>query len=93
MTNTTLRLALAALLATLLASGCEIADPPPVEPLDSELRPDRRDTGTPACSRVGQVAVPEECNAFDDDCDGTVDERVCDDPCDVFDTAARSRSR
>jgi hypothetical protein len=34
---------------------------------------------------VGQASVAEVCNAFDDDCDGVMDEGVCDDPCGVFD--------
>ena len=45
---------------------------------------DEPDLGS-TCPNVGQVAVDEVCNAFDDDCDGVMDEGVCDDPCGVFD--------
>jgi hypothetical protein len=40
-----------------------------------------QDSGTADCPAFGQVPVPEECNAFDDDCDGEIDEGACDDPC------------
>ena len=47
---------------------------------------DEPDLGTPpSCPRSGQVAVDEVCNAFDDDCDGIMDEGICDDPCGAFD--------
>ncbi|MBK8587678.1 MAG: hypothetical protein IPN77_00900 [Sandaracinaceae bacterium] len=45
---------------------------------------DEPDLG-PACPYVGQAPVEEVCNAFDDDCDGVMDEGVCDDPCGAFD--------
>jgi hypothetical protein len=37
----------------------------------------------PICALPGQIAVAEICNGFDDDCDGVVDEGVCNDPCDA----------
>ena len=38
---------------------------------------------TVTCPVAGQVPVDEICNGFDDDCDGVVDEDVCNDPCDA----------
>lgn len=78
---------LCALLLPLL--GCPPCEPPAdPRPDAAQVDPDpdpARDSEVPACPAFGQVAVPEECNAFDDDCDGRLDEGVCDDPCDVFD--------
>lgn len=79
--------ALVALLCLLLASACAPLSSPSGEPRadasDSDAdaivrRPTRR------CPLPGQRAVAELCNAFDDDCDGVMDEGVCSDPCDVF---------
>jgi hypothetical protein len=72
--------------------ACDPSDPPPPVDSGSDTGPDDAgadtavDADVPACPVFGQVAMPEECNAFDDDCDGLMDEGVCDDPCDVFDT-------
>ena len=41
----------------------------------------RCDMGTIICD-AGQMSAQEICNAFDDDCDGTVDEGLGGDPCD-----------
>lgn len=44
-----------------------------------------RDAAEPpivTCPMARQVPFPEVCNAFDDDCDGRMDEGTCDDPCD-----------
>ncbi len=37
---------------------------------------------TATCPMARQVPFPEVCNAFDDDCDGRMDEGTCADPCD-----------
>jgi hypothetical protein len=38
---------------------------------------------TLTCAIRGQTPIDEVCNGYDDDCDGVVDEDVCDDPCSV----------
>ncbi|MDQ3032662.1 MAG: hypothetical protein M3Y87_09615 [Myxococcota bacterium] len=86
MTHRNLAISLALLLT--LGIGCEPhpSQRPDVGPGgDSGDTPDDRDSTVPACPHVGQMAVPEVCNVFDDDCDGLLDEGVCSDPCDVFD--------
>ena len=52
-------------------------------PSSGDDEPDRG----PACPYVGLAPVEEVCNALDDDCDGVMDEGVCDDPCGAFDEA------
>ena len=82
-------------LVVLSAAGCNIGHTPTSgdsEPLASRGST-TADSTVPACPHPGQVAVAEECNAFDDDCDGLMDEGVCDDPCNVFDAPARSTRR
>lgn len=43
---------------------------------------DAMEPPTVTCPMARQVPFPEVCNAFDDDCDGRMDEGTCDDPCD-----------
>lgn len=92
------RTPIVALCVALLAMACVPAEPgtPPADgarppepdssaPVVDASDPEIPDSATPDCPEPGQVAMNELCNAFDDDCDGVVDEGVCDDPCDVFD--------
>lgn len=60
-------------------------DPAPDPQPDGEPDPQpdgEPDPPPPTCPLRGQVPADEVCNGFDDDCDGEVDEGVCDDPCD-----------
>lgn len=90
MTTTNTRAILIALSLLFAVAACDPDDPSggdrdagPPDAGDTDAG--GADSGEPECPLFGQIPVPEECNAFDDDCDGVVDEGVCDDPCDVFD--------
>lgn len=50
--------------------------------LSADAGSDATDLPIVTCPMVRQVPFPEVCNAFDDDCDGRMDEGTCDDPCD-----------
>lgn len=65
-------------LLLLAALGCTPGSNRPPREMDAGVT-------TTTCPNVGQTSAAEVCNAFDDDCDGVMDEGVCDDPCGVFD--------
>jgi hypothetical protein len=79
-----LAMSLCALLFVACACGDDDDDSQPTRDAgaDAADAPDAATDATVAdCPNHGQISVPEECNGFDDDCDGEVDEGVCDDPC------------
>jgi len=90
MSTLTKLFAIAACALALLLGGCSCDDDAPARsdagpadaaPPDADVPDAAPDAGAADCPGYGQVPVPEQCNAFDDDCDGEVDEGVCDDPC------------
>jgi len=73
-----------------LALGCASEATPPSSDSDALASARGRSAISGAsCPNPDQISVAEECNAFDDDCDGVMDEGVCDDPCNVFDAPVR----
>ena len=72
----------------LAAIGCTAG--PADTPSGSEALAASIAVGGASCPHAGQIAVAEECNAFDDDCDGRMDEGACDDPCNAFDEPVRA---
>ena len=81
--------AIIALVSLLLASACApLSSSGPRDEAPADASSSDSDAivrrPTPRCPLPGQRAVAEICNAFDDDCDGAMDEGVCSDPCDVF---------
>lgn len=60
----------------------DASNPADASTTDASTADAGRDASVVTCPQARQVPFPEVCNAFDDDCDGVMDEGACNDPCD-----------